>query len=54
MQALLDRQVCSLLLSNMERLDEGVREEAEGVHNTLAIVENIVEFQVSSQARHVY
>lgn len=44
-QALLERQISSLLLSNLERLDEGVREEAEGVHNTLAIIENIVEFQ---------
>ena len=47
LQALLERQISSLLLSNLERLDEGVREEAEGVHNTLAIIENIVEFQVT-------
>jgi len=44
-QALLERQVCSLLLNNLERLDESVREESDGVHNTLSILENIVEFQ---------
>jgi len=44
-QALLDNQVCALLVSNIERLDETVKEEADGVHNSLAIVENIVEFR---------
>merc|ERR1719509_234557 len=44
-QALLDNQVCALLVSNLDRLDEMVREEADGVHNSLAIVENIVEFR---------
>jgi len=44
-QALLDNQVCALLVSNLDRLDESVREEADGVHNSLAIVENIVEFR---------
>lgn len=44
-QALLERQVCSLLVNNLERLDESVREESDGVHNTLSILENIVEFQ---------
>ena len=38
-------QVCALLVSNIERLDETVKEEADGVHNSLAIVENIVEFR---------
>ena len=32
-------------MSNIERLDETVKEEADGVHNSLAIVENIVEFR---------
>merc|ERR1719219_1298003 len=44
-EALLERQVCSLLVNNLDRMDESVKEEAEGVHNTLAILENIVEFQ---------
>jgi len=44
-EALVERQVCSLLVNNLDRLDESVKEEAEGVHNTLAILENIVEFQ---------
>ena len=29
----------------MDRLDENVKEESDGVHNTLAIVENIVELK---------
>lgn len=33
--ALLNQQVCALLTQNLERLDETVKEEAEGVHNTL-------------------
>lgn len=33
--ALLNQQVCALLVQNLERLDETVREEADGVHNTL-------------------
>jgi len=44
-EALVERQVCSLLVNNLDRMDESVKEEAEGVHNTLAILENIVEFQ---------
>jgi len=47
-QNLLDNQVCSLLVSNMDRLDENEKEEAEGVHNTLAIIENIVEVRPES------
>merc|ERR1719471_1000311 len=43
--SLLENQVCSLMVTNMERLDETVKEEAEGVHNTLAIVENLVELK---------
>lgn len=37
------QQVCALLVQNLERLDESVREESEGVHNTLAIFENLTE-----------
>lgn len=33
--ALLGQQICALLVQNLERLDETVKEEAEGVHNTL-------------------
>ncbi|XP_039296273.1 beta-catenin-like protein 1 [Nilaparvata lugens] len=43
--ALLSQQACALLVSNLERLDEGVREEAAGVHNTLAILENAIELR---------
>ncbi|XP_054271140.1 beta-catenin-like protein 1 [Macrosteles quadrilineatus] len=43
--ALLNQQICALLTQNLERLDETVKEEAEGVHNTLAIFENIMEFR---------
>ena len=42
---LLVNQVLSLLASNLARLDETVREESEGVHNTLAIIEHILEFR---------
>ncbi|MBZ3891506.1 Beta-catenin-like protein 1 [Sciurus carolinensis] len=45
MDALVDGQVVVPLVQNLERLDESVREEADGVHNTLAIVENMNEFQ---------
>lgn len=30
-----DGQVVALLVQNLERLDESVKEEADGVHNTL-------------------
>lgn len=43
--ALLNQQICALLVQNLERLDESVKEEAEGVHNTLAIFENLTEFR---------
>ena len=33
--ALLNQQICALLVQNLERLDESVKEDAEGVHNTL-------------------
>ncbi|XP_048353914.1 beta-catenin-like protein 1 [Sphaerodactylus townsendi] len=38
-------QVVALLVQNLERLDENVKEEADGVHNTLAIIENMAEFR---------
>ncbi|CAE1308722.1 CTNNBL1 [Acanthosepion pharaonis] len=43
--ALLDGQIVALLVQNLERLDETVKEEADGVHNTLGIIENITEFR---------
>ncbi|XP_039623288.1 beta-catenin-like protein 1 [Polypterus senegalus] len=43
--ALLEGQVVALLVQNMERLDEQVKEEAGGVYNTLAIIENMAEFR---------
>uniref|UniRef100_A0A8C6V6X3 Beta-catenin-like protein 1 n=1 Tax=Naja naja TaxID=35670 RepID=A0A8C6V6X3_NAJNA len=43
--ALVDGQVVALLVQNLERLDESVKEEADGVHNTLAVIENMAEFR---------
>ncbi|XP_062314656.1 beta-catenin-like protein 1 [Osmerus eperlanus] len=43
--SLLEGQVVALLVQNMERLDETVKEEADGVYNTLAIIENMAEFR---------
>lgn len=44
LNALIDQQVIALLVSNMERLDEEVKEESEGVYNSLAIIENLTDF----------
>ena len=33
----LDGQVVAMLVQNLERLDENVKEEADGVHNTLGM-----------------
>nr|CAG4651712.1 EOG090X03ST [Triops cancriformis] len=41
--ALLSEEMIPLLVHCLERLDESVREEADGVHNALGIVENITE-----------
>ncbi|XP_065125111.1 beta-catenin-like protein 1 [Paramisgurnus dabryanus] len=43
--ALLEGQVVALMVQNMERLDETVKEEADGVYNTLAMIENMAEFR---------
>ncbi|XP_070575194.1 beta-catenin-like protein 1 [Ptychodera flava] len=50
--SLLDNQVVATLVQNLERLDEGVKEETDGVHNSLGVVENILEFrpEVSPEA----
>lgn len=45
--ALAEQQIISLLVQNLERLDENVKEEADGIHNSLAIVENMTEFRPS-------
>ena len=45
-QALCAQQISALLVSNLERLtDASSREETDGVHNALAIIENLVEFR---------
>lgn len=41
--ALLSQQICALLVQNLERLDEAVKEEAEGVHNTLGMYSSLPE-----------
>ncbi|CAG9854745.1 unnamed protein product [Phyllotreta striolata] len=42
-ESLLEHQVIALLVQNLDRLDESVKEEADGVHNTLSIIENLTE-----------
>ncbi|XP_058979971.1 beta-catenin-like protein 1 [Musca domestica] len=42
-EALRKQQVIALLVQNLERLNEQIKEEADGVHNTLSIVENLTE-----------
>lgn len=39
LEALLNGQVIALLVTNMERLDESVKEEADGVYNSLGIAQ---------------
>jgi len=43
--ALLEGQLTTILLQNLNRMDERQKEDANGVHNTLAIIENIAEFR---------
>lgn len=35
--ALFEKNICALLVQNLERLDESVKEESEGVHKTLGM-----------------
>ena len=42
---LLDQQATPLLTQNLDRLDETDKEEAEAVHDTLAIFENLFELR---------
>lgn len=44
-EALRNQQAAGLLVQNLERLDENVKEEADGVHNTMAIFENLMEIK---------
>lgn len=44
-EALKQQQACALLISNLERFNESIKEEADGVHNTLSIFENLLEIQ---------
>lgn len=44
-QTLVDNQVFALMIAAFDRLDESVKEEADGVHNAMSIVENIVELR---------
>ncbi|PIK43406.1 putative beta-catenin-like protein 1 [Apostichopus japonicus] len=48
--ALLEEQVVATLITNLERLDDNVKEEANGMHNTLGITENILELAPDSCA----
>ena len=43
--ALVDGQAVALIVQNLERLDESVREEATGVHNSLGVIENTLELK---------
>lgn len=38
-------QIVAVLVQTLERLDEKVREDSDGVHNLLAIIENMTEFK---------
>lgn len=51
-ESLRKQQICSLLVQNLERLNETVKEEADGVHDSLAIIENLTEMreEVCSEA----
>ncbi|XP_042873999.1 beta-catenin-like protein 1 [Penaeus japonicus] len=44
--ALLDGQVITTLVHNLQRLDEANKSEADGVHNSLGIIENLAEVRV--------
>ncbi|KAF5307784.1 hypothetical protein FQR65_LT06655 [Abscondita terminalis] len=43
--SLLEQQVIALLVQNLDRLDESVKEESDGVHNSLSIIENLSELR---------
>ena len=41
----MSNQISALLVQNLDRLNESVKEESDGIHNTLSIVENLIEFR---------
>jgi len=43
--SLLESQILGVLVHNMKRFDETQKEESDGVHNSLAIIENMTEFK---------
>lgn len=42
--ALLEQQISALLVQNLDRLDETVKEEADGVHNTLGTITTFIKY----------
>ena len=49
----LDGQVIALLVQNLERLDENVKEDSDGVHNTLGIFYNKMSLLLSGVANNI-
>lgn len=45
LEALIDGQIVSTVVHNLQRLDETVKQESDGVHNTLGIIENLAELR---------
>ncbi|CAD5110989.1 DgyrCDS340 [Dimorphilus gyrociliatus] len=43
--ALMDEQLPLTLVQNMDRMDESIKEEASAIHNSLGIIENIIDVQ---------
>ena len=44
--ALFEKNICALLVQNLERLDESVKEESEGVHKTLGMSWNFMNVHI--------
>lgn len=44
-ESLRKQQITALLVQNLDRMDEAVKEEADGIHNTLAIFENLTDIR---------
>lgn len=44
-ESLLENQATALLIQNLDRLNDAVREESDAIHNTLSIFENLIEFR---------
>ena len=47
-EALIEGQVIALLVQNMDRFDESVKEESEGVHSSLNVIENMIELKAET------